>query len=75
MAEIKPTTEGAVMYLKEAKTIDEIMIYGIEPAILYAGMVQDGIDGGLVDGEKILLQELQAKLYLIKEKLEELSLK
>jgi hypothetical protein len=75
MAEIKPTTKGAVMYLKEAKTIDEIMIYGIEPAILYAGMVQDGIDGGMEGGDKILLQELQAKLYMVKEKLEKLSQK
>lgn len=63
------------MYLKEATTIDEVVIYGIEPAILYAGMVQDGIDGGMEGGDKILMQELQAKLYLIKEKLEELTQK
>lgn len=58
------------MYLNTASTIDEIVGYGIKPAIEFLDMAQDAREEG--DDERAAMLELEAcgKLRLIRERLE-----
>ena len=61
------------MYLTTAKTVDEVLVYGIEPAIEFLDMAQDERLEGNDRRAATLEFEGRSKLMVCKEKLESIA--
>ena len=61
--------KGEAMYLTTAKTIEDILTYGVGPAIEFLDLAQDEREAGNNDRAAILELEARGKLMVVKERL------
>ena len=61
------------MYLQSSNSVDEVIVYGIKPAIEFLHLAQDAREDGDDDRAAMLELEARAKLYEIKEVLKRID--